>query len=564
MPETPTPDDRRPPRDLALLGFLSAALAAVVFVGGIYWMSVLQARAQDLITHTYEVLEAVATTRADLVDIQNGVRGYVITGLPQDLAPYESGRAAIGGDLRRLHELTADNPPQQHNVGRLESALEPRLASAAAVIAARREGGAAATRTLMDSDVPAQVAKLRDILQDMAREESHLLSARLTEHHERLGAFWAGIAALLVVLLATLAAIYLQHRRAREAEQRLLESERKFHLMTDSVSDYAILMLDADGRVQTWNAGAQQIKGYAAGEIVGQPIDVFYTPEDRAEGKPRNALATAVREGHYTEYGWRVRKDGTRFWASVVITPLKDVLGRVEGFCKITRDMTEAKRAQEAERAREMAAKLITAQEEERRHVARELHDETGQSLTLILMNLSELKNQPGPAGAVAAKCTQVVERASAHIRSLSLRLRPPMLDDLGLPDALEWLLDQQASAAGWRWNLEVPEIEERLPKEVETTLFRIAQEALTNAARYSGATEVRLSLRLDGDAARLEVCDNGSGFDLGRYTSAEERKKHFGLVSMAERAEVAGGDLEIDTAPGRGTTIRASVPALV
>jgi signal transduction histidine kinase len=74
----------------------------------------------------------------------------------------------------------------------------------------------------------------------------------------------------------------------------------------------------------------------------------------------------------------------------------------------------------------------------------------------------------------------------------------------------------------------------------------------------------VRLSLRLDGDAARLEVCDNGSGFDLGRYTSAEERKKHFGLVSMAERAEVAGGDLEIDTAPGRGTTIRASVPALV
>lgn len=562
MPDASTPIDPRPRRDFALVGFLSAAVAAALFVGAIYWMSLQQSRAQQVITHTYEVLEAVATTRADLVDIQNGVRGFVITGLAQDLQPYESGRAAIRGDMQRLRELTAGNPAQQRNIARLEVALEPRLASAAAVIAARRASGVAATRALMDSDVPAQVAKLRDTLQDMSREESHLLSARLDEHEQRLDAFWAAIAALLVVLLGTLALTWLHDRRRREAERRLLESERRFHLMTDSVSDYAILMLDASGRIQSWNAGAQQIKGYSAAEIVGQPIDVFYTPEDRQVGKAQTALATAVREGHYTEEGWRVRKDGQRFWASVVITPLKDEQGRVEGFCKITRDMTEARKAQEAERAREMAAKLIAAQEEERRHVARELHDETGQSLTLILMNLSELKDQQGPAGTVAAKCTQVVERAAAHIRSLSLRLRPPMLDDLGLPDALEWLLDQQASAAGWRWEIEMPEVEERLPKEVETTLFRIAQEALTNAARYSGATEVRIGLRQDGGKVQLEVRDNGSGFDLGRYSSAEERKKHFGLVSMAERAEVAGGTLEIETAPGRGTAIRANLRA--
>lgn len=206
-----------------------------------------------------------------------------------------------------------------------------------------------------------------------------------------------------------------------------------------------------------------------------------------------------------------------------------------------------------------LSARLISAQEEERRHIARELHDETGQALTLIRMQLADLAHGPAGVQLAVAECTQNVDRAIAHIRGLSLRLRPPMLDDLGLADALEWVVEQQARAAGWRTQLELREAEERLREDVETACFRICQEALTNAARYARATEVHVALHRSDDALELLVADNGTGFDLARYRSPEERKQHFGLVSMGERAALAGGRLEIDTAPGRGTRVHAS-----
>ncbi|MFL6691861.1 MAG: sensor histidine kinase [Ramlibacter sp.] len=208
-----------------------------------------------------------------------------------------------------------------------------------------------------------------------------------------------------------------------------------------------------------------------------------------------------------------------------------------------------------------MSSRLIAAQEEERRHVARELHDETGQSLTLIRMRLAELAQLQGPARDVAADCSKLVDAAVAHIRGLALRLRPPMLDDLGLADGLEWVLDQQARAASWRIGIDAPEMEGRLPPEIETACFRIGQEAITNAARYSGATEVNLALRVIDDQLVMEVRDNGCGFELERYSSPQERGKHFGLVSMAERAALVGGKLAIDTAPGKGTCVRACFP---
>lgn len=164
-------------RDPTLSGFVVAAVAAAVFVAGIYWVSMQQTRAQEWIDHTHEVLGAIATTRADLVEIQNGVRGFAITGRAEDLQPYEEARSAIRGDVHRLKELTADNPVQQAHVARLEAALEPRLASAAAIVAARRSRGAEAALALVQAGEPTrQTAGLRDVLHAMAVEESRLLS----------------------------------------------------------------------------------------------------------------------------------------------------------------------------------------------------------------------------------------------------------------------------------------------------------------------------------------------------------------------------------------------------
>jgi len=131
----------------------------------------------------------------------------------------------------------------------------------------------------------------------------------------------------------------------REAQLAAMESERRFRLLVESVTDYAICMLSPEGRVTNWNAGAERIKGYAASEIIGQHFSRFYTDEDIAAGKPEMALATAQRDGHYEAEGWRRRKDGSRYWASAVVDAIYDE-GKLIGFAKITRDLTERQDAQ--------------------------------------------------------------------------------------------------------------------------------------------------------------------------------------------------------------------------
>ena len=145
----------------------------------------------------------------------------------------------------------------------------------------------------------------------------------------------------------------------------LQASEQRFHHLVDAVTDYAIFMLDASGNVATWNVGAQKTKGYTADEIIGRHFSVFYTPEDRAAGKPKRVLDTVRREGRYEEEGWRVRKDGSRFWASVVITALTGPKGEVVGFAKVTRDLTARRAAEENERAlaREQAGRARAEEE---------------------------------------------------------------------------------------------------------------------------------------------------------------------------------------------------------
>lgn len=142
----------------------------------------------------------------------------------------------------------------------------------------------------------------------------------------------------------------------RKAEQALRASEERFRMLVGGVRDYAIFMLDPEGHVVTWNAGAERIKGYTADEIVGQHFSRFYTPEDLAAGKTRIELEVAAREGKYEEEGWRVRKDGTRFWASVVLTALRDDQGRLRGYSKVTRDITERR---ESERIRSIVDNVV-------------------------------------------------------------------------------------------------------------------------------------------------------------------------------------------------------------
>jgi PAS domain S-box-containing protein len=187
-----------------------------------------------------------------------------------------------------------------------------------------------------------------------------------------------------------------QKAQAVETENALRLSEERFRLLVEGVEDYAIYSMDPQGVVASWNAGARRIKGYSAKEIIGENFSRFYTPEDVKRGLPAKVLQTAREEGHYTGEGWRVRKDGSRFWSNVVVTALRDDAGNIIGFSKITRDMTERKvlmdrvqqHAEELEKAqqslRRLSGQLLQVQDDERRRLARELHDGAGQLLAAL------------------------------------------------------------------------------------------------------------------------------------------------------------------------------------
>jgi PAS domain S-box-containing protein len=157
--------------------------------------------------------------------------------------------------------------------------------------------------------------------------------------------------------------------------EKLRESEERFRLMVESVKDYAIFMLGTNGGIVSWNLGSERISGYRQNEIVGKHFSVFYPREDVQAGKPERGLKIAAAEGRFEGEGWRIRKNGSRFWANVVITPVRDEQGNLRGFAKVTRDITQLKEA--AQVLSELPARLLQSQDEERQRIAQELHDST-------------------------------------------------------------------------------------------------------------------------------------------------------------------------------------------
>jgi len=182
----------------------------------------------------------------------------------------------------------------------------------------------------------------------------------------------------------------------KQMEEDLRQSEERFRLLISSVKDYAIYMLSPSGNISSWNPGDKRIKGWRENEILGKHYAEFFTAEDARKHQPRRELETALRQGRYEGEGWRVRKDGSRFWANVIVTPVRGHAGKLLGFAKVTRDMTEQRLTQEA--WRQLSKRILDAQEEERKRISRELHDETGQALTAISVMLAALKHDDSVA----------------------------------------------------------------------------------------------------------------------------------------------------------------------
>ena len=459
---------------------------------------------------------------------------------------------------------------------------------------------------------------------------------------------------------------------AKVAQDRLKESEERLRLIIEGVQDYAIFMLDVDGVVVSWNPGAERMKGYRSEEICGQHFSRFYPPEDLEADKPAIELRTAAATGRVEDEGWRVRKDGSRFWASVLITALRDADGSLRGFAKVTRDFTERRRIEArleyqarlldyvndaivaadenllltawnagAERlygwradevigrttidvlgteftgaTREAALRAVNQGgewrgevvqrhkdghrlhveaaaivlpdgptrvvsvnrdvserkraliSEERGRIARDLHDSVSQALfsmtlqarALQLALQRECHDPAGPVGEGIANIRQLTQGALAEMRALIFELRPDALAEEGLVAALHKHLAALEAKEGLTVTLSAPTEELALEPSVEEHLYRLAQEALSNVVKHARATSVHVRLAGPGRetaGVELEISDDGIGFD-----TAVRHPGHLGLSTMSERAAALGGVLEVVSEPGRGTTVRASVPA--
>jgi PAS domain S-box-containing protein len=359
------------------------------------------------------------------------------------------------------------------------------------------------------------------------------------------------------------------------------QSDEIFRLLVESVKDYAIFLLDVEGKVLTWNQGAERIKGYRAHEIIGRHFSQFYPPEAVESKWPDRELEIAKKEGRFTDEGLRVRKDGTTFWAHVVITALRDAQGVLKGFSKVTRDLTERQELEERTRKlnkelrnrvnqlqetqrqvelrtlelQKLSSDLMRVQDDERRKISRTLHDELGQELTSLKIEL-DLQNS-ALDGKRLVPAIEAAQRSLSKVRNLSYLLHPPLLEESGLLPALHWYFDGLEKRSELHVNFDYKPLPfPRLPRDLETTVFRIIQEALTNVYRHSGSEDARIDLNQTADRLTIRIRDFGKGI------SSTASAAGVGISGMKERLRQLNGEFKISRAEP-GTMVEANIPLI-
>jgi PAS domain S-box-containing protein len=390
----------------------------------------------------------------------------------------------------------------------------------------------------------------------------------------------------------------------REAEEHLRQSTEIFRLLVSSVRDYAIFMLDPDGNVATWNEGAQRIKGYAPNEIIGRHFSTFYGEEDLRDGKPERELRIARSEGSVEDEGWRLRKDGTRFWANVVITAVHDAQGNLRGFAKVTRDVTERKRAEETQRSllEQREARLLA--EEQRRHAEASYNvaQEANRAKDEFLMTLSHELRTPMTAILGWARMLPsmapddpLFDEAVASISS-SAGLQARLIDDILdvsrivsgklrlLPETIEVALVVMNAVGAVSPTADAKQI--KLTTSFapglgflvvdSTRIQQVIWNLLSNAVKFTprGGT-VQVSAQRTASQVQIAVSDNGDGIDPAflphifepfRQAESPQTRAHgglgLGLSIVRYIAEAHGGTVRAESeGRGKGATFTVTLP---
>jgi len=362
---------------------------------------------------------------------------------------------------------------------------------------------------------------------------------------------WRIVAVTSVCVLQALLIVWLlitRHKR-RRAE----EAKKSLAAIVES-SDDAILSETLDGTIKSWNAGAEKMYGYTAGEMVEQHVSKLIPPELEHE---LLRILERIRHGESIDQLETVRltKDGRRIDVSLTISAIKDERGIITGASAVARDITDRKRDQQ--RLHHLAGRLLMLQDEEQQRVAAELHDGLGQNLAIIrnravigLRDHTSQEQAREQLEEIAATATASI----AEVREIAHNLRPYELDRLGLVAAIESMIERVSDSTAIKLSSNLDRIEGLLSPEAETSIYRIVQEGLNNVIKHSKATAARIEIRKTGNRLAIAVQDNGAGIPL--LVENGNKARGFGLAGIAERVRVLGGSLAVDSRPSHGTAI--------
>ena len=352
------------------------------------------------------------------------------------------------------------------------------------------------------------------------------------------------------------------------AADRITETQREAEARLDAIvasAMDAILAIGHDQRILLFNAAAEKMFGCSAAQAIGAPLDRFLPERFRSAHRAHierfaHTGETSRRMGLQSTL-WALRADGTEFPIEASISQAS--AGGQKLLTVILRDVTERVNAErEIARAhaelRELATAMHEVREAERTRIARELHDELGQALTGLKMDVAMLDAKIAPElRERTAAMRELLDATVATTRRISADLRPLVLDDLGLGAAAEWLAQNLAQRAAVACDLHVDPACAQLGEPHASALFRVMQEALTNVARHARARRVAVRLERSGDTAVLTVSDDGVGMDAG----ARAKPRSFGLRGIGERVFLLGGEMSLTSNPGNGTTLVARIP---
>lgn len=374
----------------------------------------------------------------------------------------------------------------------------------------------------------------------------------------------------------------------RKVQEVAFQREQQFRLLVTNVTDYALYMLDPNGIITSWNAGAERIKGYSANEIIGQHFSRFYPEKDRAAGLPARALNTAAQEGRFEAEGWRVRKDGTMFWANAIVDPIRDEKGDLIGYAKITRDITERRDAQAALEALQQQHAYLQKMDALGQLTGGVAHDFN--NLLMVVNGQAELLKKRIAADPLVARAVGAIERATMRGGALTRQLltfsrRHTMTPVVfGLDERLNGFLEMMASALGASVRL-VTMIDPGIwpicvdPNECEVALINVAMNArdamttggvITLTAENMSFVGTETLAKIEGDFVAIRITDTGTGiasdvlervFEPFFTTKPAEKGTGLGLSQVYGFAHQSGGTVTIESRLAKGTTVTLYLP---